>query len=141
MNKRLTKTKAYGHAAISLALLSCFSFGSASLAQTAPPPNIGEDTKGEPAIIEQPADVATNPSKDQSTAKNKAANTTNNGPLGSATIKESRRENGQVYRIELKHSSGAKQIIEENDSDGSIESTSNDIDDTPNLPKWKLGSW
>lgn len=61
--------------------------------------------------------------------------------LGNAEITESRRENGQRYRIELDHSGGAKQYIEENDSDGKIESTDNDIEETPNLPKWKLGSW
>jgi hypothetical protein len=31
--------------------------------------------------------------------------------------------------------------MEETGSDGKIESTNNDIEETPNLPKWKLGSW
>ena len=61
--------------------------------------------------------------------------------LGTTRISERRHENGRIYRIELEHSSGSKQVIEEFDSDGKIQSTSNDIEETPNLPKWRLGSW
>lgn len=109
-------------------------------AQTAPPPNMGEETKGVPAIDEmKPVATAEITSKNKIDDRKK---TTEKRPiLGTATTKETRRESGQVYRLEMEHSAGAKQIIEENDSDGSIENTSTDIDDTPNLPKWKLGSW
>ena len=113
--------------------------------QTAAPPQLGQETKGLPAVAEDgPSDAA-----------NKHANTTNKSQqaaekversgldslLGKTEIKESRRESGQLYRVELKHSAGSTQFIEENDSDGKIESTNNDIEETPNLPKWKLGSW
>lgn len=112
-------------------------------AQTAPPPTFGENTKGEPAIPEENSIVEkTDKPHPQSNIKDKEKSTSMaNNFLGEATIKESRRESGQVYRIELQHSAGSKQVIEENDSDGNIESNGIDLEDTPNLPKWKLGSW
>lgn len=107
------------------------------------PPSMGDETKGTPAQIEdrsgnlQPVtteDVDTSPvDSDQKGGIFSA--------LGTTKITESKRESGQVYRIELEHSMGSKQYIEEHDSDGKIQSTSNDIEETPNLPKWKLGSW
>lgn len=101
------------------------------------PPAIGQETKGTPAVIESPA--ATTPKAQPEATHNDKA--TANRLFGTAKITESRRESGQLYLIELEHSSGAKQYIEETDSDGKIESTSNDIEETPNLPKWKIGSW
>ena len=61
--------------------------------------------------------------------------------FGTATITESKRDSGQVYEVEIKHSLGGKQYIEETDSDGSLETNPNDLEAEPNLPKWKLGSW
>ena len=116
---------------------------SAIYAQTAPPPALGQDTKGVPAVEETASDT-NNAGENAVSATKKADPSTqksSGGLLGSATIKESRRENGQVYLIELEHSSGAKQYIEETDSDGRIQPSSNDIEESPNLPKWKLGSW
>lgn len=114
-------------------------------AQTAPPPTLGETTKGTPAVPEivEPAQESVKPSSPeaQADAESKKPQSFANSLLGEATITESRRENGQVYLIELEHSSGSKQYIEENDSDGQLSSDGNDLDDTPNLPKWKLGSW
>ena len=109
------------------------------------PPTLGQETKGEPAVDETATGDLGDAEKnrrgqldvDQSEEDQRGINSV----LGKAEIKESRRENGQLYLIELEHSSGAKQYIEETDSDGKIESTSNDIEETPNLPKWKLGSW
>lgn len=127
-----------------IGLLSLLLLGASPLsqAQTAPPPSIGEETKGEPAIAESQINVQSQNTEETSkVSKEEQAKVVKVSPLGSATIKESRRESGQVYRIELEHSGGAKQIIEENDSDGSLESTNNGIDDTPNLPKWTLGTW
>lgn len=123
---------------------------SASLnAQTAPPPEFGEDTRGEPAVLQESPQTeagaeasakALNQAQNKSAAEEKPKSFANN-LLGEATIKESRRENGQVYRIELEHSAGGKQYIEENDSDGLLSSDDINLEDTPNLPKWKLGSW
>ncbi len=117
----------------------------AAFAQTAPPPSLGQDTKGQPAIEEAVEPKAQEPAADSalpdSNAIGEKSEKNSGGPLGTATIKESRRENGQVYLIELEHSAGAKQYIEENDSDGNIELKSDDLDETPNLPKWKIGSW
>jgi len=107
-------------------------------AQTAPPPTLGQDTKGEPAL-EEPERQSEN--AEETAAEQEPSSQGNSSPFGTATITESKRENGQVYLIELEHSSGAKQYIEENDSDGNIESESTDIEDTPNLAKWRLGSW
>lgn len=131
-----------------LALLILSLLAPASLnAQTAPPPAFGEATKGKPAISEtEPLPEAS----EQATTKAKATEPTADDSdgssladnlLGEATIKESRRENGQVYLIELEHSSGSKQYIEEHDSDGELSSDGKDLEDTVNLPKWKLGSW
>ena len=142
MNNRLlnVRTKDYGVA--SAVMMSVLLFCSISSAQTAPPPNLGENTKGKPAMIDSAEvneEAKKNLSENSQTSKKSAENEV--GPLGKATIKESRRESGHVYRIELEHSAGAKQVIEENGSDGSIENTNKGIDDTPNLPKWTLGSW
>lgn len=103
------------------------------------PPALGDETKGLPADVTETTkseftDVSPAPANE---ASDKGAASVFDSP----TVTESRRENGQVYRIEMDHAIGGKQVIEENDSDGKIESTSNDIEETPNLPKWKLGSW
>ena len=128
--------------ALAIMLFICASsFTPMNHAQTAPPPTLGENTKGEPAIVEEEQSSGTNAVDEVTNQVEQAQEETQTSPFGTATIKESKRESGQVYRVELEHSAGAKQIIEENDSDGSLESTSKDIDDTPNLPKWKLGSW
>lgn len=123
---------------IGLALSSTLSI--AAWAQTSPPPSLGEETKGTPAYDENaPLDTITSDDQDKNEARNE--DSVADSLFGTAQVTESRRENGQRYLIELEHSTGSKQYIEENDSDGKIESTSNDIEETPNLPKWKLGSW
>lgn len=101
--------------------------------EPAAPPSMGQETKGIPALPETSTDLQ---SEEEATADSGVL-----GALGSTRVTESKRENGQVYSIEIKHSLGGTQYIEELDSDGVIESTDNDIEDTPNLPKWKLGSW
>ncbi len=114
-------------------------------AQIVPPPALGENTKGKPAIPE--TDVKVSESKTPSIATKAAEDDANEKPsfadnlLGKATITESRRESGQVYLIELEHSSGSKQYVEENDSDGKLSANGTDPEDEPILPKWKLGSW
>ena len=104
------------------------------------PPSLGQETKGTPAIIDEVPSEQLQPVESLSeTSENEEE--TNFGLLGRTEIDEQRRENGQVYRIELKHSSGSTQYIEENDSDGELQSTDNDIEETPNLAKWRIGSW
>ncbi|MEO0367193.1 MAG: hypothetical protein AAF197_00250 [Pseudomonadota bacterium] len=61
--------------------------------------------------------------------------------FGTATVTEAKRENGQVYSIEIDHSLGGKQYIEENDADGLSNSKTKDIEDAPNIAKWRIGSW
>lgn len=139
---KLGFTKMFRHVLVPVAFL--LASPTLVLAQQAPP-ELGQETKGTPAVDE------TAPSQSEGVTESAAANQSDetetqsrsgiDGLLGKAQIVESKRESGQVYLIELEHSSGAKQYIEENDSDGKIESTSNDIEETPNLPKWKLGSW
>ena len=123
-----------------LAICVAFYVG-ASHAQTAPPPTLGEETKGTPAIEEPAAETDTVSSKATLKSKDKKSETKKTSVLGRSTVIESRRESGQVYSIELQHSNAPTQYIEETDSDGNIESTSNDLEETPNLPKWKIGSW
>jgi len=111
-----------------------------ALAQdTIAPPSLGQDTKGTPAFDEK----APLPVSKAQTEANKAESEaeTEQDILGTASITESRRENGQVYEVEIDHSLGGKQYFEKNDSDGSLETTPADLEDTPNLPKWKLGTW
>jgi hypothetical protein len=114
------------------------------LAQQAPP-ELGQETKGTPAVDETAIDATSSINNRESATKTGEKKAEKGAAidnlLGTTTVKESRRESGQRYLIELDHSSGAKQYIEETDSDGKIESTSNDIEETPNLPKWKIGSW
>lgn len=127
----------------SLLFMGAAGLNTAAFAQdsagTLEPPTLGQDTKGTPAFDE---------SSSATPAASEAVETTQDEQqeasasiFGNATVTESKRESGQVYLIELEHSSGSKQYIEETDSDGKIESTSNDIEETPNLPKWKIGSW
>ena len=104
------------------------------------PPALGEDTKGTPAQIVTTEKPITNDDQPSTTDDSQQVNNKPNF-FDSPKVTESRRESGQVYRIELEHAIGSKQVIEENDSDGNIETTPNDIEDTPNLPKWRLGSW
>jgi len=116
--------------------------GSPAHAQSGPP-TIGQETKGTPAYDEEaplPETTQTAPA-DQVETQEPEDQTGPLSILGSTKITESRRENGQIYEVELEHSSGSKQYIQETDSDGKIESKSNDLEETPNLPKWKLGSW
>lgn len=96
------------------------------------PPELGQETKGTPAIAETANTITTN---------EVAAEETENADQNQTKFTELRRESGQIYQIELTHASGSKQYITETDSDGNIESTDNDIEETPNLPKWKIGSW
>ncbi|MEM7358008.1 MAG: DUF2782 domain-containing protein [Pseudomonadota bacterium] len=103
------------------------------------PPELGQETKGTPAVEEQSAAEQAITAKRENQQEEEEE--VSNSIFGTATVTESKRESGQVYLIELEHSAGTKQYIEETDSDGKIESTSNDIEETPNLPKWKLGSW
>lgn len=132
-------------------VVSCMAallFSLNAFAQTQPPPTLGQDTKGAPAVEDAASDATKNDGAEGSNSP--AGDTAEAGEageeqgrktFGTAKFKESRRENGQIYLIELEHSSGIKQYIEENDSDGNIESKATDIEDTPNIPKWKLGSW
>ena len=114
----------------------------AAQGQTAAPPQLGQETKGIPAVTEEDqADAASKRVKKPQAAAEKGERSGLDNLLGKAKITESRRDSGQLYRVELKHSAGSTQYIEETDSDGKIESTNNDIEETPNLPKWKLGSW
>ena len=70
-----------------------------------------------------------------------ATNTGANRLFGKTKITERKHENGLVYSIELEHSSGAKQYIEDNDADGLNDTSTNNIDDNPSIAKWRLGSW
>ena len=113
----------------------------ASLAQdTISPPAIGQETKGTPAVDETAPSTQIGEGQNEGVDK-ESNNGASDSIFGNATITESRRESGQLYMIELEHSAGSKQYIEETGSDTKIESTSNDIEETPNLPKWKIGSW
>jgi len=114
-------------------------------AQTAPPPNFGDETKGTPAVEESApqaeASAIQSPGSGEQLTPEAEVDKSANNVFGNTKVVELRRENGQVYSIELQHSNAPTQYIEETDSDGNIEFESNDIEETPNLPKWKLGSW
>jgi len=128
-------------------LIACISTISICInvqAQTQAPPALGQDTKGQPATLDsnENANITANtPAATDASQEQATEEAVSNAPFGTTKIKESRRESGQVYLIELEHSSGIKQYIEETDSDGNIGSEATDIENTPNLPKWKLGSW
>ena len=134
---------------VSFLVLGILVLSTGAIAQSViAPPTLGQETKGAPAVAEVPAADSAISDKDKDTADASSNNPEQanqakgiDSLLGSATITELKRESGQRYLIELKHSAGSKQYIEETDSDGKIESTSNDIEETPNLAKWKIGSW
>ena len=107
---------------------------------TIAPPSLGQDTKGTPAYDEK-SPLPVTRAEAEAAAQQESEAEVEQDILGTASITESRRENGQVYEVEIDHSLGGKQYFEENDSDGSLETTPADLEDTPNLPKWKLGTW
>lgn len=126
---------------LAIALLCINSSAFAQDAQsTIAPPSLGQETKGTPAYEER----APLPKKTIQAKKAKELPSEKEAEqdiLGTASITESRRENGQVYEVEIDHSLGGKQYFEKNGSDDSLETTPQDLEDTPNLPKWKLGTW
>ncbi len=124
-------------------LLLTLLFNVHAFAQTAPPPALGENTKGEPALDElKPINsLDTKPSTNAKSGTDDKSKSLADNLLGEATITESRRESGQVYQIELEHSSGSKQYIDDADADGQLTPDNNAVEDTPNIAKWKLGSW
>jgi hypothetical protein len=123
-------------AAVLLAITASLLCNSAIFAQEAlEPPTIGQETKGTPAVVEDPATSVA----DDKTIRE--TDTTNPGLFDDATIVERRRENGQIYSIELEHPLGAKQYIDDEDADGDLETTDNDNEAAPNLAKWRIGSW
>ena len=96
------------------------------------PPALGEQTKGVPAVSET---AVTSETQNDQTTEQKLT------PFGDATVTEHKRENGQVYLIEIENSLGGKQYLYENDSDGQIGSSIEDNDSIKDIPKWKIGSW
>ena len=103
--------------AVAISLVSAFSLAHA---QTAPPPELGEATKGRPAIAETPA---VKPHASQTEDSNTQAKSQSKTVFSNATVTEHKRENGQVYLIEIDHPLGGKQYLYENDSDGKIGSS------------------
>ena len=104
-----------------------------SAQETISPPNLGDNTKGSMTTEELNHESNVEHSQIQTEQSIDEEN--------SEIVKEHKRESGQLYLIELTPRMGAKQYIEEHGSDTKLESTSNDIEETPNLAKWKLGSW
>lgn len=113
-----------------------------SIAQVAPPPGLEEETTGTPAILSDQASPSPS-ANEKNTEPAESAEQTSiaDNLLGTATIKEFRRENGQLYRIELEHSSGSKQVLDDNDSDGNFGDDDNSLGNAPKVAKWRLGSW
>ena len=112
------------------------------------PPTVGSaSTSSEPASLQASSEAVSGQNTESATSSDLtpqqevATNTGANRLFGKTKITERKRENGQVYSIELEHSSGAKQYIEDNDADGINDSNSNNIDDNPGIAKWRLGSW
>ena len=116
-----------------------------SMAQVAPPPGLGEETKGTPAVLGD-QESTTPDDQDNSSSTNKPSESQEqksiaDSLLGTAKVKELRRENGQIYRIELEHSSGSKQVLEDSDSDGNFGDDDNSLRNVPKVAKWRIGSW
>ena len=116
-----------------------------SVAQVAPPPGLGETTKGTPAILDDKKsttpDDQHNPSSTNKPSESQEQKSIADNLLGTAKVKELRRENGQIYRIELEHSSGSKQVLEDSDSDGNFGDDDNSLGNAPKVAKWRIGSW
>lgn len=56
-------------------------------------------------------------------------------------VTEFRRNGGQVYRLELKHSQNNIQYIEQSGFGADILLERGGISDIPNIPKWQIVSW
>lgn len=109
----------------------------------AQPPTV-ERSVGSNDNTEQPAAApaaAQSSDNEDATASTSSDDTSNQRLFGTTKITERKRENGQVYSIELEHSSGSKQYIEDTDADGLSDTRTKDIDDHPNIAKWRIGSW
>ena len=99
------------------------------------PPSIGQKTKGTPATVEtQEVSAVEYQANNQSEANDHTL-------FGDATIVERRRENGQVYQIELEHPLGSKQYLDDDDMDGEVKTDDSSLEEAPNLAKWRIGSW
>ncbi len=104
------------------------------------PPSIGQQTQGEQTNLSEPTSNSID--ADEEAIQNEDTTNSNfTDLLGTTEIIELRGENGQVYAIELEHSNGSKQYIERDYSNGQIDSKPNNLEETPNLAKWRLGSW
>jgi len=99
------------------------------------PPSIGQKTKGTPAIVEtETVSAVEHQASDQTATQDKAL-------FADAKVIERRRENGQVYRIELEHPLGARQYLDDDNMDGEVKTDDSSLEEAPNLAKWRIGSW
>ncbi len=131
----------------SLAL--CLGLGFAANVLASEPKDLDSDGVAKPPAIDfsAPANEASN-SGTSATAQASDAGvsdsneeTSDDSFFRTSKITEHRRENGQVYSIELEHSAGNKQYIEQNDADGLNDTKPNDNENEPPIAKWRLGSW
>jgi len=99
------------------------------------PPEISDQASGEP---DRAADAST-ADEEQSAAPE--APTVEPRTEHGQTITEYRRQ-GQVFMMTVKPRAGPKQYWDDPDGDGQFQrSTSSNVDESINVPKWRLGSW
>lgn len=115
-----------------LALALCWA-ASAQAQDAPPPPEVGEATAGEPAILpEEEIPVVEEVDPDDPRAINEVV-------AASGTETQYRRR-GYIYELKMEPRGGATQYMSD-DGSGQLQSRENGLEDTTNLPKWRIGRW
>jgi hypothetical protein len=96
------------------------------------PPAVGEATAGTPAIL--PTDAAVDGEADPDDPRG-----LNEVTVAGGTETQYRRR-GYIYELKMSPRGGATQYLKD-DGDGQLQTRENGLEDTTNLPKWRIGKW
>ena len=126
-----------------LALLTPLSAVQANDDPLAPPQvnQQGETLVPQPSSERLNAQTAQTEEADRAQATTVQSNSAVDNLLGTTRVTEIRRDNGTPFLIELEHSSGTKQYIQDNDADGLSGSAAQDIEKPAAISSWQIGSW
>ena len=102
-------------------------------AQDAPaPPPVGEATAGTPAPLPEEIQVEGKADPDDPRGLNEVT-------VASGTETQYRRR-GYIYELKMEPRGGATQYMND-DGNGQLQTRENGLEDTTNLPKWRIGRW
>ena len=94
------------------------------------PPAVGEATAGTPAAL--PSEAAADEDGDDPAGITEVT-------VAGGTETQFRRR-GYIYGLRMEPRGGATQYMTD-DGDGQLQTRENGLEDTTNLPKWRIGKW